>query len=411
MTTAAEPANWSTQRKVALRFFLIFFILYIFFNPNGVLPYWGVLYDYYIEPVHQMIVWIAAHILHLAKPVDTFTNGSGDTTYDYIILLFSVVLSAVGALIWSVTDRRTRNYNNLFYWLTVIVRYYVAITMVTYGFVKIIKLQFPGPTPDRLLQPIGNASPMGLAWTYMGYSTGFNYFTGIAEALCGILLFFRRTATLGAIMGVVVAGNIMAINYCFDVPVKLLSTMLVVMCIYILSKDVIRLINFFFLNKPAQPANLGRHQFKKKWKNITISTIKYVLVVYVLAITIYGDVSAMSEYGDKAKKPPLYGIFNVESFVRNNDTIPPLTTDTTRWAKLTISYPGAARVIMMNDSSKRYNFIIDTVKHTIVMNTYADTINKAYYTYSQPKKGVLLLNGKFKKDSINIRLNQYDLNR
>lgn len=407
--TTAEPAYWSPGRKIALRFFFIFFIQYIIFNPNGVLPNIDKLYEIYIVPIHSLMVWIGTHILGMKKPIDTFTNGSGDTTYDFVLLLFGLVLAVIGAIIWSVADRKARNYNNLFYWLTVIVRYYVAITMITYGCVKIIKLQFPGPSPDRLLQPFGNASPMGLAWTYMGYSTGFNYFTGFAEFMCGVLLFFRRTSTLGAITGLVVAGNIMAINYCFDVPVKLLSTMLVIMCGYILSKDFIRLSNFFIFNKPAQPANLGRHQFKKRWKNITLTTLKYVLVVYTITMNFYGDVDAATQYGDKAKKPPLYGIYNVQSFVRNKDTITPLNSDTTRWDKLTISYSGAARVIMSNDSTKTHDFKIDTNKHTIVMFSYADTLNKAYYTYSQPAKDLLLLKGTFKKDSVTIQLKKYDL--
>jgi hypothetical protein len=410
-TTTAEPVYWSSSRKLTLRFFMLFFIQYIIFNPNGVLPNIDILYEIYIEPIHKLIVWFAANVLHPAKPITIFTNGSGDTTYDYVLLLFIVIAAVIGALIWTLADRKARNYNNLFYWLTVIVRYYVAITMVTYGCVKIIKLQFPGPSPDRLMQPFGNASPMGLAWTYMGYSTGFNYFTGMAELSCGLLLFFRKTATLGAIVGLVVAGNIMAVNYAFDVPVKLLSTILVAMCLYLLSKDAIRLINFFFLNKVAQPANLGPHTFKKRWKNITLTTVKYILVIYTIGMNFYGDVQAMSQYGDKAKKPPLYGIYNVQSFVRNNDSIAPLKTDTTRWDKMSISYSGSARLVMMNDSSKRYNFVIDTVKHTIIMNTYADTVNKAYYTYSQPTKDMLLLKGKFKKDSLNISLKKYDLNK
>jgi hypothetical protein len=100
----------------------------------------------------------------------------------------------------------------------------------------------------------------------------------------------------------------------------------------------------------------------------------------------------------------------VQSFVRNKDTIAPLKTDTTRWDKLTISYAGAARVIAMNDSSKRYNLVIDTITHTILMNTYDDTVNKAFYRYSMPAKDVLLLKGYFKRDSLNITLKKYDLN-
>ncbi|OOQ60135.1 hypothetical protein [Mucilaginibacter pedocola] len=408
--TADEPLYWSLPRKIACRFFLVFFILYVTLNPNGVLPKVDMVYEYYIEPFHWLVVWIGAHILHLDEPITRFTGGSGDTTYDYVLLLFMVFTAAVSAALWSVIDRKARNYNKLFYWLTVIVRYYVAITMVVYGGVKIIKLQFPGPSPDRLIQPLGTMSPMGLAWTYMGYSTGFNYFTGLAELSCGLLLFFRRTATLGAVVGLVVAGNIMAINYCFDVPVKLLSTMLVIMCIFLLSKDAIRLINFFFLNKPAEAANLGPHKFKARWKNITLCVIKYVLIIYTLFGNAMSDVQAMKEYGDKAKKPPLYGLYNVQSFVRNKDTIAPLTTDASRWNKFTINYPGAARIKFMNDSLTRYNFEIDTVKHTIVMNTYADTINKARFTY-QVKKDTLRLTGTFEQDSLHIVMEKYPLEK
>ncbi|RFZ95176.1 hypothetical protein D0C36_06515 [Mucilaginibacter conchicola] len=410
-TNADEPLYWSAPRKIAVRFFLVFFLLYMFFNPNGVLPYSDILYELYIPAFHNLAVWLGNHILHLKNPITVFTNGSGDTTYDYVMLLLMFVTALVSTLIWTIADRRVRNYNRLFYWLTVVVRYYVAVTMVTYGFVKIIKLQFPYPDLNRLLEPIGDTSPMGLAWTYMGYSTGFNLFTGLGELACGLLLFFRRTATLGALLGLVVAGNIMAINYSFDVPVKLLSTMLTVMSMFLLFKDAVRLTNFFLLNKPAAPANLGPHKFKKRWANITAAVVKYALIFFVLAGNIENDVNAMSNYGTRMPKPPLYGIYQVQSFVRNRDTIPPLTTDSTRWNKLILAYTGGARVKMMNDSIKRYDWKIDTIKRTIVMFNYADTANKAYYTYTLPKKGELLMKGKDKADSVYIRMTQFDLKK
>lgn len=411
MTTTDEPVYWSAARKIALRFFLVFFLLYIFFNPNGVLPYINVLFEQYITPFHSLVVWIGKNILHLAKPITVFTNGSGDTTYDYVIMLLIFVLALVATIIWSVADRKVRNYNKLFYWLTVVVRYYVAITMLTYGFVKVIKLQFPSPDLNRLLEPIGDMSPMGLAWTYMGYSYGFNIFTGLGEITCGMLLFFRRTSTLGALLGLVVAANIMAINYAFDVPVKLLSTMLTLMCLFLLFKDAVRLINFFILNKPAAPANLTPHTFKKRWVNISTTVIKYLLIVYVLAGNLVSDIQAMSQYGDSAPKPPLYGIYQVETFIRNHDTIPPLATDTMRWNKLILSYSGGARVKFMDDTIRRYDWKLDTLKHTVLMAPYTDSLNKGTFTYSMPKKDELLLKGLKCSDSLEIRLKKIDLKK
>lgn len=407
-TVTAEPAYWSTAQKIAFRFFMIFFILYIFFNPNALESYTLGLFDVYIQPFHSLIPWLGKHLLHLTKPITAFTGGSGDTTYDYVILLFLTTLSAIGAIIWSITDRKTRNYNKLLYWLTVIVRYYVAITMVSYGSAKIIKLQFPSPSLGRLTEPVGNMSPMGLAWTYMGYSVGFNYFTGFAELITGLLLFFRKTTTLGAIMGFVVAGNIMAINYCFDVPVKLLSTALVFMCLFLMIRETTRLINFFFRNKDAQPSNLSPHRFKAKWKNITLTAIKYLLIAFTLFTNFANSISIAKQYGDNAKKPPLYGIYNIESFVKNKDTLPPLTTDTLRWSKFLISYAGGVTIKLMNDSTKFYPATTDTVKHQIVVNNAADKVRVYTLNYSFEKPDIMVLKGNWKQDSISIRLHKLD---
>ncbi|HEY1872014.1 MAG TPA: hypothetical protein VGG71_13210, partial [Chitinophagaceae bacterium] len=139
--------SWSFAQKLLFRFVLILFLLYIFFNPNGVLPYSDYVFNFYIPPFHKLMIRISKNILHLSYAVTVFTNGSGDTTYDYVIIFFITVTSLVAAIIWSIVDRQTKTYNKLYYWLSVIVRYYVAITMFSYGFVKVFKLQFPFFSP------------------------------------------------------------------------------------------------------------------------------------------------------------------------------------------------------------------------------------------------------------------------
>lgn len=407
-TTAAD---WSLLKKLTFRFFFIYFLLYIFFNPNGVLPYIDNAYNWYIEPFHKLAAWIGAHILHIAKPVTVFTNGSGDTTYDNIIILFMAFLAFAGTIIWSAIDRKSAGYNKLFYWFTVVLRYYVAITMLSYGVYKVIKLQFPFPGFGRLMEPYGNSSPMGLAWTFFGYSTGYNWFTGIAEISCGVLLFFRKTSALGAVMTLIVAGNIMAINYSFDVPVKLLSTTLVLMALFLILKDIKRFSNFFLFNKAAEPSNLEPHRFRKKWKNITLSVVKYVLIAYTVIFDFYGAFKAEKEYGPKAPKSPLYGLYNVKKFVVNKDTLKPLTTDLVRWNKVALEGSEYAFVKYMNDTTEYMSMKIDTIKRKIVMYRFTDTFDKYYFNYSKPKKDSLYLVGKFKKDSVQIMFHRDDASK
>lgn len=410
MPQSVNYFEWNFGRKVAIRFFFLFFVLYILLNPNVVLPKIDYLFGIYIEPFHKLIPWVGKHILHLSYDITVFTNGSGDTTYDYVTVFFILMVSLVGCIIWTVLDRRRASYNQLYYWLTVIVRYYAAFTMLTYGFIKVFKLQFPSPSLDRLLQPYGESSPMGLAWTFMGYSKGYNYFTGAAEVLGGLLLLFRRTATAGAIVTMLVMGNVMAMNYSFDIPVKLLSTMVVIMCLFLLAKDMTRLINFFILNKPAEAGKTAAPLIRKKWLRYTLSGIKILLVGYTLIWTVKDSYKALDQYGDAVPKPPLYGIYDVNTYVKNNDTLPLLKTDRERWSRVVIEYAGYASIKMINDNSEWYSFEPDTIAKKIVLYANNDTLNKAYFAYSQPEKDILEMRGKWGSDSLYMRMKKFDLN-
>ena len=189
-STSPAPA-WTAVQRLLFRFFFAYLLLYIFFTPNSLGI--GPLYAIYIRPFRLLIPWIAAHLLHLSQPVSFNKTGSGDTIYENVVYLFLLALSLVICLIWTILDRRRPSYRNAFYWLTTIVRYYLGITMLTYGYAKVFKVQMPYPDLLRLLEPTGDSSPFALAWTFMGYSFGYSMFTGLAEVAAGALLFFRRT--------------------------------------------------------------------------------------------------------------------------------------------------------------------------------------------------------------------------
>jgi len=132
------------------------------------------------------------------------------------------------------------------------------------------------------------------------------------------------------------------------------------------------------------------------------------LILYVAITNVLQATEAMKEYGDVAPKPPLYGIYNVEYFIRNNDTIAPLATDTTRWKKLIVSYPEYSFVQFMNDSTKGFAFKLDTIKKRIEIFSYNDTTKKSNLVYSFSQKNILLLTGKLDSNSVVIKMRKYD---
>jgi len=76
----------------------------------------------------------------------------------------------------------------------------LAFALLSYGTAKLFGGQFSFPSLERLDQKIGESSPMGLLWTFMGYSKLYTVFGGICQITAGLLLLFRRFSALGSLM-------------------------------------------------------------------------------------------------------------------------------------------------------------------------------------------------------------------
>lgn len=386
---------WSNFQKVSFRFFFSYLTLYILSNQF--------ITTAFIDPLWQKTVpWFSKNVLGRAQEITIFTNGSGDTTYNWVSLIWFIVLAFIATIIWSVLDRKRENYNYLLNILTVLIRYYLIYQMVLYGFAKIFYSQFQPAQLTRLVQPYGDSSPMGLLWTFMGYSKGYNLFTGGGELLGALFLLFRRTQTLGALVTFGVMVNVMMLNYCYDVPVKILSTHIVVMAVFIIALDANRLWNFFIKNQPT-PSRYLPDVFDNpqllKIKNI----LKWIVVIGWLGYGAYQTIEMTKIWGHQAPKPPLYGLYDVEQFVQNGDTLPPLLTDKERWRKLIVERNDYGIIYPMQGEKMWRTFKTDTVNQLVEFYAGRDTLNidTLYYTKDTTflnLKGILL------GDSVDIYL-------
>jgi len=234
---------WNLPLRIGFRLVFAYLVLYNLQAVGELIPGMGFLSQAYTDLWHKIVPWIAIHVFHLSGPVTVFpaVNGSGDTTLDYIQDLCFVVTALVAALVWSVLDRRRGDYRRLHYWLRLSVRYTLAFTLFGYGIAKVIPTQFIFPHFGKLIEPLGDFSPMGLLWYFMGYSTPYIIFSGLAEVTAGALLLFRRTTTLGAMAAFAVLLNVVMLNFCYDVPVKLYSTNLLLMAAFLMAPDLRRL--------------------------------------------------------------------------------------------------------------------------------------------------------------------------
>ena len=211
--------RWHPFTRTAFRFAFVYLLLFNLPFPLNVFHYVSKVAEWYDSLWSWIVVRLARTTLH--REVSTVFNGSGDRTYDFLFVAFLLLISLIIMVIWTIFDRKRLSYPTLHRWLNVYVRFSLGTTMISYGAFKVISSQFPPPTLDRLMQSYGDSSPMGLLWTFMGASESYTMFVGFAELIAGVLLFPRKTSTLGALMSLGVLSNVVALNFSYDVPVKL----------------------------------------------------------------------------------------------------------------------------------------------------------------------------------------------
>ena len=245
---------------------------------------------------------------------------------------------------------------------------------------------------------------MGLAWTFLGYSTGYNLFMGVAELLAGFLL-FRRTVAIGALFTLLASMNVMAVNYFYDIPVKIISTGLVTLSIFLLLPNISRLYSLFIRGEAVKLQIIEAPYIKKKWLRYSKTGFKYLLIIYFIAVNIVQLVKSRTEYGDAAPKSPLYGTYVVETYRLNRDTIPPDTRQVKRWKTLSFGSLSRASVRLMNDSIQTIDMNADPKLKKLTLIFDADSTKaKQILHYEISGKGRLLLKGKLYGDSIKVEL-------
>src|SRR5215217_6234850 len=168
ITAAPEPAPWRLATRVAFRFVFAYVLLYNFAFPLDTLPVIGEHLSTAISDFWELVVpWVFRHVVG-GPELSIAMSGSGDKAFNYAQTGLFLALALIVACVWSFIDRQRTRYAKAHDLLRVYVRYVLAMTMLSYGFSKLFKTQFPFPSMDKLTQSVGELSPIGLLWTFMG---------------------------------------------------------------------------------------------------------------------------------------------------------------------------------------------------------------------------------------------------
>jgi len=327
--------NWSEFQKRAFRVAFIFFSIYsIPWDPGFYKLLWNIDYAHFnYRHQTEIVAFFNPQFINIYSESGFFGLAS------YVNVAFVLILSLIGAAIWSYFDKDRKEYNLLYYWVRVFARYRVAYGVIAWGYKKIFIMQMPFPNLGLLHTPFIDFFAKRLYWEQLGIAPHYEVFLGFAEFIPGVLLLFRKTTTLGAALALAVIGNVALANHAYDIGEHVPAFCLAFLSLFILWYDLPRIFKLLVLKHDIQVVRYYP-RFNKKWQKIGRLSIKWAGNFVFVILFFISEVYAFT-HNDFYKIPNTNGLkeakgyYNVTEFKINGKTIPYSPYDSVRWQDAT----------------------------------------------------------------------------
>lgn len=228
------------------------------------------------------------------------------------------------------------------------------------------------------------------------------------ELAVALLLLYRKTVTFGALLGAGVFTNVFILNISYDIPVKLYSMQLLISCVFLIALDWKRCLNFFVLNKPAEPTDAYEFPATRKWQRIGRIVWKIAFVVLFIIIP-FNDTLNRYEIVNSATevKPVRMGVYSIQKFAVNGDTTLISYSDDYAWKDFIFDKGGMGSVntidTLFRQRYRRGYFIYqpDTLSQSIKFKRAAqDSLDLFVMNYRMPDEHTIELSGQVREDSL-----------
>lgn len=310
--------HWTGFQKSVFRVLFLFLCLQVFpFDP------------YYLKML-SMLKMSSIHyedIFNLAHYYPRFLYGSGKLS-NWLICL-SILLA--GSLIWGILDKSSE-YNDLYYWLRVILRYRMALALIAYGFIKLTPIQFPEPSISNLNTSYGNFTAWKLFSMSLGVVPKYESVLGTIEIIAALLLLYRKAVPFACILIILFTGNVLISNLTYGGSESNYSCYLLLVTSFLFYYDAPRIFTLLTSSAPVQPS-LFRLNLTKNWQKYSRLLLKSAFIFFF--VICYGfrttETRIGYQYPNSSGLASLTGFYDVKEFRINGYVHPYSPTDTIRW--------------------------------------------------------------------------------
>ncbi|MEU8501945.1 DoxX family protein [Streptomyces lavendulae] len=411
--TSPAPPRWAGAARTAYRFGCVYAGLYCLTTPQVYLALrgggmgrlqeaadsWAKLWK--VRPVRN---WMSVRVL--GKELGDRFDG-GDDLYTWAGQLCWLAGAAAVTPVWSVLDRHRTDHATPDKWFRLAARFCLAGQMFSYGAAKAVPLQFQLP-PSKLVEPLGDLSPMGLLWAQTGFSKRYQMLLGCAEIAGGLLLIAPRTTPLGALVSAAEMAQVLLLNMTFDVPVKVHSFHLLLLSLLLVAPQTPRLAEALLTERPV-PAAVPGELFRSRGANRIATALQAGAGLWLLGAQLRNDWSFWKNHGGGRAKPELYGVWDVTDFSVEGERHPPVTTDGPRWRRVVVDAVDAVAIQHMDDSLDPCMAAIDMNARSVSLTKMADPKWQATFAFERPADDCLALEGDADGHHLRLHLRRRDL--
>jgi hypothetical protein len=322
---------WKGYQKYAFRVAFIFFLV-IAVPTNA--KWYSFIYNLDWTNLHCRDLYNLTNYAPNFIDVGARNGIAGYATWGIIFLA-----ALFGALVWTLLDKKRTDYNVLYYWLRVIVRYRAALGIIGFGFLKIFPAQMPYPSLGILNGDFGDMTQQKIYWMSIAIVPWYQAFGGLLEITAGALLLFRKTTSWGCALLIATLGAITVVNIAYDNSLHVYASFFVVAGIFLLWHDFKRTHNLLVLEKYTKPFYYYYPEFSKAWQKVGRVTVKTALIGIFIVWAFY--LEWINFIYDPYKQPSVKGVaelrgnYNVTEFRINNKVIPYSPLDSIRWSEVT----------------------------------------------------------------------------
>lgn len=325
-----------------------------------------------------LVSWTARVVFHDTRTLGVYADEGGwSGLYEHYHAGIALFLAVVLGVIWAAVAARRRvdadREAKLRAWLATTARVILAVNMFDYGLSKVFAQQFGRapimPPYEILALPYGSNQPSGIVWWFMAHSRLYQVWAGLLEVGGGALLLSRKTADGGALILVGVIGNVVFLDYGFDVSPRFWALQLWMLALILSIPAARRAIDVFVRNVRTEPAKFTPLFDRPRTRSVVVPLVAlFVTARFVLDVRgCLQSEAAHARLIDSSVGRKLAGIYDVTAFVRGTDSVPALATNATRWRRVTIEPNGTTALISMDDRLQRYWAQLDTVTQLLTL--------------------------------------------